>query len=62
MKQRHFGQNTPFHLNMAQTCQLPNQSLMYLLFVSIASLPTSIAAFIVSRLFHFHPWSLSYAI
>jgi len=62
MKRRRFGQNAPFHLNMAPTCQLPNQSLMYLLFISIASLPTSIAALMVSRLFHFHPWSPSYAI
>jgi hypothetical protein len=62
MKRRRFGQNAPFHLNMAPTRQLPNQSLMYLLFISIASLPTSIAALIVSRLFHFHPWSPSYAI
>jgi hypothetical protein len=62
MKRRRFGQNAPFHLNMAPTRQLPNQSVIYLLFISIASLPTSIAALIVSRLFHFHPWSPSYAI
>jgi hypothetical protein len=62
MKRRRFGQNVSFHLNMAQTRQLPNQSLIYLLFISIASLPTSIAALIVSRLFHFHPWYPSYVI
>jgi hypothetical protein len=44
MKRRRFGQNAPFHLNMAPTCQLPNQSL-------------KIAALIVGRLFHFGPWS-----
>ena len=62
MKRRRFGQNAPFHLNMAPTCQLPNQSLNYFLFISIASLSTSIAALIVGRLFHFGPWSLIYAI
>ena len=44
------------------TRQLPNQSLIYLLFISIASLTTSISALIVGRLFHFGPWSLIYAI
>jgi len=62
MKWRCFGQNAPFHLNIAPTRQLPNQSLIYLLFISIATLPTSIVALIVGRLFHFHPWSLIYAI
>ena len=57
MKRHRFGQNAPFHLNMAPTCQLPNQSLIYLLFISIASLSTSIAALIVGRLFHFGHWS-----
>jgi len=38
MKRRDFGQNVLFYLNMAPTCQLPNQSLIYLLFISIASL------------------------
>jgi hypothetical protein len=32
------------------------------LFISIASLTTSISALIVGRLFHFGPWSLIYAI
>jgi hypothetical protein len=62
MKRRRFGQNAPFHLNMAPTCQLPNQSLIYLLFISIASLSTSIAAIIVGRIFYFGHWSLIYAI
>jgi hypothetical protein len=62
MKRRRFGQNVSFHLNMAPTRQLPNQSLIYLLFISIASLPTSIITLIVDRLFHFHPWSPIYAI
>jgi len=44
IKRRRFGQNAPFHLNMAPTCQLPNQSL-------------KITALIVGRLFHFGPWS-----
>jgi hypothetical protein len=57
MKRHRFGQNAPFHLNMAPTCQLPNQSLIYLLFISIACLSTSIAALIVGHLFHFGPWS-----
>ena len=62
MKRRRFGQNAPFHLNMAPTRQLPNQSLIYLLFISIESLPTSIAALIVGRLFHFRPWFPIYTI
>jgi hypothetical protein len=33
MKRRRFGQNAPFHLNMAPTCPLPNQSLIYPLFI-----------------------------
>jgi len=33
MKRRRFRQNTPFHLNMAPTRQLPNQSLIYLLLI-----------------------------
>jgi hypothetical protein len=33
MKRRRFGQNTPFHLNIAPTHQLPNQSLIYPLFI-----------------------------
>jgi hypothetical protein len=57
-----FGQNVSFHLNMASTRQLPNQSLIYLLFISIASLPTSIVNLIVDCLFHFRPWSPIYAI
>jgi len=36
--------------------------LIYLLFISIASFPTSIIALIVGRLFHFRSWSPIYAI
>jgi hypothetical protein len=33
MKRRRFGQNAPVHLNMAPACPLPNQSLIYPLFI-----------------------------
>jgi len=33
MKRRRFGQNTPFHLNMVSARSLPNQSLIYPLFI-----------------------------
>jgi hypothetical protein len=35
MKRRRFGQNAPFQLNIAPTCQLPNQSLIYPLFIYV---------------------------
>ena len=37
-------------------------ALNHLLFISIASLPNSVSAPLVGRVFHFNPWPLIYAI
>jgi hypothetical protein len=62
MKRRRFGENAPFHLNVAPEraeFQISPQSSF---FPSIASLPISVSAPLVGRVFHFNPWSLIYAI
>jgi hypothetical protein len=45
----------------ARTHQIPNQPLI-IFFPSIASLPISVSAPLVGRVFHFSPWPLIYAI
>ena len=58
MKRRRFGENVSFHLNE------PNfkSALHHFLFISIVSLPNSVPAPLVGRVFHFSPWPLIYAI
>jgi len=62
MKRRRFGENAPFHLNVAPKrakFQISPQSSFC---SSIASLPISVSAPLVGRVFHFSPWPLIYAI
>jgi len=68
MKQRRFIQNATFHLNVAPTYFFksalnlsfvllsPHNVIWILRINSIASLPISVAAPIVGRVFHFSPW------
>ena len=63
MKRRRFGENAPFHLNVAPKrakFQISPQSSFF--FSSIASLPISVSAPLVGRVFHFSPWPPIYAI
>ena len=46
----------------ARTRQVSNQPLIIFGFFSIASLPISVFAPLVGRVFHFGPWPLNYAI
>ena len=64
MKRRRFRQNAPFHLSPArrQNASICKAALNYLLFISIVSLPISVFAPLVGRVFHFSPWPLIYAI
>ena len=62
MKRRRFGENAPFHLNVAPERANFKSALNHLLFISIASLPNSVSAPLVGRVFHFSPWPLIYAI
>jgi len=62
MKRRRFGENAPFHLNVALERANFKSALNHLLFISIASLPNSVSAPLVGRVFHFSPWPLIYAI
>jgi hypothetical protein len=68
MKRRRFIPNAPFHLNVAPTnffksvlnlsfvLLSPHNVIWVLRINSIASLPISVAAPIVGRVFHFNPW------
>ena len=63
MKRRRFGENAPFHLKKRrQNTQNFHSALNYLLILSIASLPISVLAPIVGRVFHLGHWPLIYAI
>jgi len=62
MKQRRFGENAPFHLNMAPERAKFQISPQSSFFSSIASLPISVSAPFVGRVSHFSHWPLIYAI
>jgi len=56
MKRRRFGENAPFHLNVAPKRAKFQISPQSSFFSSIASLPISVSAPLVGRVFHFSPW------
>jgi hypothetical protein len=62
MKRRRFGENAPFHLNVAPKRAKFQISPQSSFLSSIASLPISVSVPLVGRVFHFSPWSLIYAI
>ena len=62
MKRRRFGENAPFHLNVAPKRAKFQISPQSFFFSSIASLPISVSAPLVGCVFHFSPWPLIYAI
>jgi len=62
MKRRRFEENAPFHLNVAPKHAKFQISPQSSFFSSIASLPISVSAPLVGRVFHFSPWPLIYAI
>jgi hypothetical protein len=61
-EKRRFGENAPFHLNVAPKRAKFQISPQSSFFSSIASLPISVSAPLVGRVFHFSPWPLIYAI
>ena len=58
MKRRRFGENAPFHLNVAPERAKVQISPQSSFVPSIASLPNSNLVPIFGRLFHFGPWPL----
>jgi len=62
MKRRRFGENAPFHLNVAPKRAKIQISPQSSFLSSIASLPNSNPVPIFGRVFHFGPWPLNYAI
>jgi hypothetical protein len=62
MKRRRFGENAPFHLNMAPEFANVHISPQSSFLSSIAPLPISVSAPLVGRVFHSSPWPLIYAI
>jgi hypothetical protein len=62
MKRRRFGENAPFHLNVAPKRAKFQISPQSSFLSSIASLPISVFVPLVGRVFHFSPWPLIYAI